>query len=275
MRICITGSSGFIGTHLVKKLRELNHELTLVDLKDGLDILNTQKMIELGQNQDCIIHLAAEISVPISNNYPLYYNQANIDRTLSMLESARINKIPRFIFASSAAVLKTNSVYAVTKLTGEYYCKLYSYLTGMKTICLRFFNVYGQGTDKGVIPTFLENIKNKKPLIIYGSGNQTRDFVYIDDVINAIILSLEYNDSGIFDVGSGTSITIKEIAELCYKLMRKKPNIKYKHGLKGDIYESHSNISRTIKQLGYHPSVDIEEGIKRMTECKKIIKRRV
>lgn len=263
MKILVTGSHGFIGSYLTDKLTELGHELTLVDLKNNCyysDILDNVQMLTLGQNQDAIIHLAALTSVQESNSNAFIYTETNINGTISLLESARFNKIPQFIFASSAAVIKPVSVYASTKIAGETYCKTYSYLYNFNSVILRFFNVYGNGS-KGIIPIILNSFKNNEKPTIYG-GNQTRDFVYISDVVDAIVLALEYKDTATFDVASGTSLSVNEIIKKCQQYIP--GEVIYKPELRGEIRVSESNISRTIKQLGYSPKINIDEGIKLM-----------
>lgn len=259
MKILITGSSGFVGTHLCKELYRLKHTLTKVDLVEGVTILDTLRMIELCQNQDAVIHLAAKTSVQESNTNIFPYNQTNIQGTLSVLEAVKVNKVPQFIFASSAAVYEPNSVYAVTKLAGEYYIKLYSYLYGFNSVILRFFNIYGKGS-KGIIPIFLNKLKCNEPLIIYG-GYQTRDFIHIDDIVSAIILSLGYGKQGTFDIGTGKSYSIDSIAQKCMQITGKKVDIIYKPDPIGEVKHSKANLINSINELGFIPEISIDEGI--------------
>tara|TARA_R110002020_G_scaffold59414_2_gene161965 strand:- start:285 stop:1208 length:924 start_codon:yes stop_codon:yes gene_type:complete len=249
-KVAVTGGAGFIGSHLVDRLISLGVEVVVLDNlstgkrenvnpKANLVICNipnstTDFLCEQTKDVDVIFHLAAKTAVQESIENPEMYNEINVGGTLKMLEICRLNNIPKFIFSSTSAIYgntktptsETNPVnpispYATTKLIGEKYCKLYNKIYGIDTVCLRYFNVYGnrmnnEGGYKLVMPIFKDQILNNKPLTINNDGEQRRDFVHVEDIVEANILSTIQKDScgEIFNVGSGKNYSVNEIADM-------------------------------------------------------------
>jgi UDP-glucose 4-epimerase len=229
---------------------------------------------------DYIFHQAAIPSVPRSIKNPLASNEVNVTGTLNVLSAARDQGIKKVIFASSSSVYgdtpnlpkredmtpNPQSPYAVTKLAAEYYCRVFTDVYGISTICLRYFNVFGarQNPDSqyaAVIPKFIKAIKEGKPPVIFGDGEQTRDFTFIKDVVHANILAAESKAFGIFNIGKGDRISINQLAQIILKLNGKE-NIKplYEKGRLGDIKHSLADISKA-QSFGYKPEYDVEKGI--------------
>jgi nucleoside-diphosphate-sugar epimerase len=249
--VLITGGAGFIGSHLADKLIEFGARVTILDnLSTGsIDNLKTiiqkinfingnindlQTCLKATHNQKIVFHLAAFVSVTESMQNPEKCNGTNINGTLNLLEACRINKVDKFIFSSSSAVygnkngmcIETDncnptSVYGYSKYIGEILCKQYWQLFGLKTICLRYFNVYGErqnpnGVYAAVVAKFNHCMKNNLPISIYGDGQQTRDFIHVDNVVEANIklsmLSNNFNCYGeSINIASGKSITLIEL----------------------------------------------------------------
>ena len=246
----VTGGAGFIGSHLVDKLIEQGIEVTILDnLSTGkkqninpkaefidCDIFKDTygDLIFLLNGADTVFHLAAKTTVQESIEKPSLYNNINVVGTLNLLEAAAAMKVKRFIFSSSSSVygnakvptsedhpLNPISPYALNKLIGEQYCKLYSEIYNIDTVCLRYFNVYGDRMNnegyKLVFPIFKEQILDNKPLTINNDGEQRRDFIHVDDVVRANILVAKHKNNfngDIYNVGNGKSYSINEIADM-------------------------------------------------------------
>ena len=246
----VTGGAGFIGSHLVDKLIEQGVEVTVLDnLSTGkkqninpkaefidCDIFKDTygDLIFLLNGADTVFHLAAKTTVQESIEKPSLYNNINVVGTLNLLEAAAAMKVKRFIFSSSSSVygnakvptsedhpLNPISPYALNKLIGEQYCKLYSDIYNLDTVCLRYFNVYGDRMNnegyKLVFPIFKEQILDNKPLTINNDGEQRRDFIHVDDIVRANILVAKHKNNfngDIYNVGNGKSYSINEIADM-------------------------------------------------------------
>jgi len=299
MKVLVTGGTGFVGCHLVKSLISKGHFPIIIDnLSTGnyrkikkfvdskkaqffvADIRNLKNLLNLPQ-PDSVIHLAAIASVVESIKNPRLVNDVNVTGTLNLLEFCRVKKIPQIIFISSAAVFgdyrkeisedsPTNptSVYGATKLFGEQYCRIYSSMFGLKSIILRLFNVYGPGQNEeyaGVISKFIERISKNKSPIIFGKGTQTRDFIYVDDVVDACTQALSYspkNNLEIFNVASGKSISVNNLANRCLKILNKKSlSPIHKKGEIG-VPNSSANIRKASKMLGFFPKTKLNDGLK-------------
>ena len=253
MRVLVTGGSGFIGTHLINRLLNDGHEIYNIDkipspaLPDHrqkiIDILDVDINDNIFKNIDCIIHLAAMVSVPKSFEDPVNSFGNNAFLTVKMLKIAKQHNIKKFFFASSAAVYgdkegtvsetditEPNSPYGLDKLVSEKYIRMYTQLWNVDHIILRFFNVFGEGQNPqyaGVITAFNIAAQNQQPLIIYGDGEQTRDFISVNDICNYIskLISIDVKNET-FNIGSGKSISIKTLAKqfgnnIIYKEARK------------------------------------------------------
>ena len=240
MRILITGGSGFIGTHLIKKLSSDGHDIYNLDKINSpalppdkqkiIDILDIDVNDVFFDNIDTIIHLAGMVSVPKSFEDPINSFGNNTFCTIKLLSAAHLHKIKKFIFSSSAAVYgskegavsetditEPNSPYGLDKLASEKYIQMYCQQWGIDYLIFRFFNVYGEGQNPqyaGVISAFNVAAQKKNPLIVYGDGEQTRDFISVNDVCNYVsrlIITVVKNE--IFNVGTGNSISINSLAK--------------------------------------------------------------
>jgi UDP-glucose 4-epimerase len=298
MNIFITGGTGFLGTHLTKCLVNQGHNITIFDnfsnsdpktfqtnnqikIIEG-DILNYPKLSNSMTNMDLVIHLAAQISVKDSINNPENTMKINVQGTQNLLESCLENKISNFIAASSAAVFGNQSImplteespknpispYGKSKLMMEEKIIEFSKQNNINSIILRFFNLYGAGQSiqyAGVITKFLENIKNNKNLEIYGKGEQTRDFIHVDDAITAFDLAIKninYKTGEIYNVGSGQSTTILELTQSILKISGKDLKIIHKSELEGDITHSLTSIDHITNDLSFTPKIPLEKGLK-------------
>lgn len=298
-KIIITGGAGFIGSTLVKRLSEKSNQIIVIDdlssgkynnIKD-VDTKGKIKFIkgtvtdvsllnQIFKDADYVFHQAAIASVPKSIKDPKKTNNVNLNGTLNILRVSRKQNIKKIVFASSSSIysettnkpIKENlslhplSPYAVTKLASEYYCKVFTEVYGIPTISLRYFNVYGPNQDPysdyaAVIPIFIKRVLQNKNPIIYGDGKQIRDFIFVDDVVNANILAAENKKTGVFNIASGKPITINDLAKLIIKLCRKKLDITYADPRVGDIKVSIADISKAKKILGYTPKFNLEDGL--------------
>jgi len=243
-------------------------------------ITNLSLLLKLFRGIDYVFHQAAIPSVPRSTKNPLVCHEANITGTLNVLLAARDNGVKKVIYASSSSVYgdtpnlpknetmlpNPQSPYAVTKLAGEYYCQVFKQIYDLDTVCLRYFNVYGPRQTPNtqyaaVIPLFIRRLSESKPPIIYGGGNQTRDFTFIRDIIGANIIAAESSAIGIFNIAKGESITINELARLLASLMGRNIEPIHKGPRSGDIRYSLADISRA-RAIGYEPQYSLEEGLR-------------
>ncbi len=249
------------------------------------DIRDYNQCLKSTEGIDIVLHQAALGSVQRSIEKPLDSNSANIEGTLNLLEASVKNKVKRFVYASSSSVYgdsvklpkdesmppNPKSIYAVTKLAAEYYCGLFNRLYSLESISLRYFNVFGrrQNPDSiysAVIPIFLKKITTgKKPPIIYGDGNQTRDFTYIDNVIYANYLAgfTENKDAfgNYYNVACGKNISLNEIITLLSKYFKKEINAVYSDERKGDVRHSLASLNKIKKDLDYSPATNFNDGL--------------
>ena len=291
-RVIVTGGAGFIGSHLVDKLVEQGIEVIIFDNLSTGDINNLNpkaKFVEqvdlcsLGtynksdfDGVDTIFHLAASTSVQESIKQPLKYNRNNINSVLNILTAASsIDSVKRVVFSSSSSVygdaktptsenhsLNPLSPYALNKLMGEQYCKLFSDIYDLDTVCLRYFNVYGDRmNDNGyklVFPIFKEQMLNDKPLSINNDGEQRRDFIHVDDVVNANILVAKHKSNfngDIYNVGSGTNYSVNEIADMF--------GGEKQYGNKViEPFETLAEIAKIDLDLDWRPKGDLKKWIK-------------
>lgn len=296
MKIVITGGAGFIGSNLAEVLSKdnANEVIVLDDLSTG-KLANTKEMaikfvngsitdLELLQtifkDVDYVLHQAAIPSVPRSINEPIASNNANITGTLNVLVAARDRNVKKVVYASSSSVYGDTpklpkredmtptplSPYAVTKLTGEHYCNVFNEVYGLKTVALRYFNVYGPKQDPhsdyaAVIPKFVSRVLRDEPPLIYGDGQQTRDFTFVKDVVTANIRAMKSDATGVFNIASGNRITIQELAELVMKLMDKDLGVILEEPRKGDVLHSLADVSKAKAGFGYEPGYRLETGL--------------
>ena len=300
----VTGGAGFIGSHLAEGLLSKGCEVTVFDnlstgrlsnlnqIKDHItfynaDIRDRETFKKAASTCDVIFHQAAMVSVPRTVDNPIESAMVNEMGTLFVLEAARRNNIGQVVLASSSAVYgddpvlpkhenmnpKPQSPYAVQKLTGEFYASLYCDLYNLNTVTLRYFNVYGPRQDpsspySGVISIFMNRACSKETPVIYGDGNQYRDFVFVKDVVEANLLAARVSDAkgSIFNIGSGRFIRIKRLWEMISELADINIKPEYEPPRRGDIMESVASIDYAEKTLGFKPEYSFEEGLKQTFE---------
>jgi UDP-glucose 4-epimerase len=297
MRIFITGGAGFIGIHLCKKLLELNHDVTVYDnfsnsLQENFistinqkvtlifgDILDNSKLVTSMKNHDIVIHLAAKISVPESIKNPKLTFDVNVNGTQNVLNACLQNNITKIIATSTAAVYQNTSTkiildeasivepqspYGESKLEMEN--KIIDFVSthNIDATILRFFNVFGIGQSleyAGVITKFKENIQNNSSLIIFGDGTVTRDFVHVDDIVDAIILAIPHLKNPIYNIASGVSTSISNLAETMIAISGKDIEIIYQSSRSGDILFSAADISLAKENLKFNPKISLKNGL--------------
>ena len=301
MRYLVTGGAGFIGSNIVDELIRRNHQVVVLDdlsagkeanlagVRQKIDF-RTGTITDLATIQsackgvDYVIHLAARTSVPKSVKDPIGSNSVNIDGTLNVLVAARDAKVRRFVFAASSSAYGETptlpkvetmqpdpiSPYGVTKFVGELYAQVFGRVYGLENACLRYFNVFGPRQDptsqySGVLSRFMLAILRNEQPTIYGDGEQTRDFTYIDNVVDVTLRACEGKDASgkIFNGGTGARISLNEVVKLLGTITGKKIEPKYDPPRSGDIRDSQADISLARKGLGYEPLVHFEEGLKR------------
>ena len=298
MNILITGGLGQVGSYLTEELSKGEHNrVTVLDnfssnIKDFVvpqevvvvegDILNKGLVDKLVSESDFIIHTAAQVSVVNSIENPIQDAEVNISGTLNLLNAARKSDIRRFIYISSAAVYgepvylpidekhpaNPMSPYGLSKLTGERYTMLFHSLYGLPVVCLRLFNIYSprQNPDSpysGVITKFIERARLDKPPVIFGDGNQTRDFVSIHDVIDVVVKCIECDDAvgEVFNVGTGVATTVNELARLCSDM-----EPEYEKAQSGDIRDSYADADKLRELVGCVPAQSLENGLKELLQ---------
>ena len=295
----VTGGAGFIGSHLVDGLLSKGCEVTVIDdlstghlsnlgnNKDHItfykaDIRDQQALEKAAKDCDIIFHQAAVVSVPRTVDNPVDSAMVNEMGTLFVLEAARKNNVKRVVFASSSAVYgddpvlpknenmnpKPQSPYAVQKLFGEFYARLYLDLYGLETVCLRYFNVYGPRQDpsspySGVISIFMARASSKEPPVIYGDGNQYRDFIFVKDVVrfNLLAANIDKASGKIFNVGTGRFIRINRLWEMISHMAGLDIEPEYKPPRSGDIIESVADIDSAGKAIGFEPYYSFKKGL--------------
>lgn len=297
MNYLITGAAGFLGAALSNQLVKEGHQVRgLDDLSTGDpvklspevyftrgDINDRPKLWSLLQDIDCVFHLAARVSVPESMLYPRDYNIVNVGGTVTLMEAARDVGIKRVVFASSGTVYgnhknqplredaepRPRSPYAVSKLSAEYYIRTIGAIANIDTVCLRIFNAYGPGqhipvSHPPVIPSFIRQALRNGTIVINGNGNQTRDYVYVDDVVNAIISAATAPkiDNMVINIGSGRELSIKDLVKSVLDVTGGRPQVVYNQ--RGDSGVSHlrADIGLAGKKLNYKPSIDLENGLR-------------
>lgn len=292
MRILITGGAGFIGSHFVEHFHRDHEVLVLDNLRSGYlenlaglshtfhrdSVEDFDALVRLCEGVEAVFHLAAMISVPESMENPVECVRINTLGTLNVLEAARRAGVRKVVFASSAAVYGDNpavpkvetmlpepkSPYAVTKLDGEYYLRMYRNEWGLGCAGLRFFNVFGPRQDPGsqyaaAIPIFIYRALRGQDIIIYGDGTQVRDFIFVRDVVAAGLLACEKGED-VYNVARGEYITIRHLAELVVELTGSSSKITFAEQRPGDIHTSYADISR-LTGLGFRPTADQRAGL--------------
>ena len=293
--VIITGGLGFIGSNLAERLIK-NNEVTIIDDEstgkmenikhlesDNLNVIKGSitdlNLTDIFKGHDYVFHQAALPSVPRSIQDPKGSNEANITGTLNVLVAAKDAGIKKVVCASSSSVygdtptlpksedmpVNPLSPYAITKMTGEFYCKVFQELYGLQTVSLRYFNVFGPRQDptsqySAVIPKFVDAILNNKSPVVYGDGEQSRDFSYIKHVVDANILACESDKTGVYNIACGRRITINQLIDMINEILGKDVEPTYSEARAGDIKHSLADISKA-SLFGYEPKSDFKQEL--------------
>jgi nucleoside-diphosphate-sugar epimerase len=307
MRYLVTGGAGFIGSNIVDELvRRGHHVVVLDDLSSGKEanLSGVRSKIDFREGTitdlptvqsackgvDYVLHLAARTSVPKSVIDPLETNRVNIDGALNVLVAARDAKVRRFVFAASSSAYGETptlpkvetmppepiSPYGVTKFVGELYAQVFGRAYGLENASVRYFNVFGPRQDptsqySGVLSRFMLAVIEGQQPVVYGDGEQSRDFTYIDNIVDETLRACEAKGASgkVFNGGTGARVTLNQVLRLLEKITGKKIAAKYDPPRTGDILHSQADISLAANVLGYKPIVLFEEGLKRTWEWYK------
>lgn len=302
-RFLITGGAGFIGSNIADRLLEKGNHVRIIDnlfsgkrenLKNALtskdcefiegDIRDIRTVRNACKDVDFVLHEAAIPSVPRSIDDPLSTNDVNINGTLNILKASLENKVRRIVYAASSSAYGDTAVlpkkedmppsplspYAVSKLTGEYYCRVFTNVYGLETVSLRYFNIFGPRQDPNstyaaVIPKFITAILKGESPLVNGDGEQSRDFTYIENVIQANINACYSKGAAgmMFNIACGARFTLNDLIRQLEGIMNKKANQKYMPPKKGDVKHSQADITNASKHLDYRVMVDFNEGLKK------------
>lgn len=307
-RILVTGGAGFIGSHIVGRLLDESYDVTVIEnfskgkmenlapFQGRADIhivkgdIRDLKLVRRVMNDvDAVFHEAAFVSIVLSIEDPLLVHDVNVTSTLNLLKAAADSNVKRFVFASSAAVYgepssplmvedmptAPTSPYGVSKLAAESYTRSFYKTYGLETVVLRYFNVYGprqsfdiQSGYGGVITLFLQRLAKNMNLTIYGDGEQTRDFVYVEDVVEANILSLHSQNAvgGFFNIGSGCRTSVNELVQVLRDSLKKDIQVVYADPRPGEVKHGYADIDKAKSTLGYVPRFNFKEGIARLID---------
>jgi len=303
----VTGGAGFIGSNIVRGLIEQGHETRVVDdlstghkgnldgLTDALvlhegTVLDPALLREAFAGADYVLHQAALASVPRSVKDPAATNAANVDGTLNVLLAARDAGVRRVVYASSSSVYgdtpvlpkqedmvpNPQSPYAVSKLAAEHYCRAFTRVYGLETVSLRYFNVYGPRQDPksqyaAVVPIFIRKLMAGEPPTVFGDGEQSRDFTYVEDVVAANIQAAEAPGAAgaVVNLGCGERHTLNELIALLQEMTGRHVAPEYAEPRAGDVKHSQADVSRARELIGYDPRVSFEDGVQRTLEWYK------
>ncbi len=298
----VTGGAGFIGSHLVTAILERGAEVRVLDnfatgKREHLELFNGRASVVEGdvrdnalverlmEDVDYVLHLAAVVSVPQSMHNPALTNDVNVNGTLNILAAARKFNVKRAVFSSSCAVYGDNpqlplseqsttqplSPYAASKLIGEVYCQTYYRAYGLPTVCLRYFNIYGPRQDPNgdyaaVIPKFVQRLKAGQAPLIYGNGQQTRDFVYVGDVVRANLLACEHPQASgrVFNIASGQGTSLLDLAAIVSSLAPRPIQPQFAPPREGDILHSRGDGACAHATLGFQPTMRLDEGLRQL-----------
>jgi UDP-glucose 4-epimerase len=298
-KILVTGGAGFIGSHLVKRLVDDGHEVTVLDIllrgnkleKEILskvnfvngDVKDSELVNKLGKGCEIVYHFSAVLGVDVVADNPVETMETEILGLKNVTDAALLHKIEKIIYASTSGVyghsaieksatetiqLDPRTSYAIAKRYNEIYLKALYEEKGLTSISLRFFNVYGKRQDnRMVVPRFLEQALRNESITVYGDGNQTRDFTYIDDTIEACIkLTGKMSGSEIFNVANEDEITIQQLAEAIVKVTGSKSKISYIEAPKKrydyEVERRYGSSEKLFKETGFRPDTDLEKGLK-------------
>ena len=295
-RILVTGGAGFIGSNLVDRLLAVGHDVTVVDNMSsgglynlGASLNNRRLRVHQGDfgdprfmrsqlpRTDVVIHLAALTSVFYSIAHPDLVHKVNVGGTITLLQACMKHSVRRFVLASSASVYGNNrpplteelpldplSPYAASKVSAEAFVQSFYSSYGIESVILRFMNVYGPRSKDSVMAYFLKAIKRKEPLVIYGDGKNTRDFVHVSDVVDSIISAIgtDASRADVFNIGTGRPTSVNELVNLMQGFLRSR-SLKAIHrpGRGGEVKDSYASISKATRVLRYGPKVDLSSGV--------------
>jgi UDP-glucose 4-epimerase len=302
-RVLVTGGAGFIGSNLVRALVQRGDEVRVLDNYStgnrtnlaGLDVeivegelRSYERVHNAIRGVEVVFHQGALPSVPRSVQDPLTTSAVNVEGTLNVLLAARDEDVRRVIFSSSSSVygnsgtlprsetmpLDPISPYAVAKLAAERYCVSFSRVyPGFETVVLRYFNVFGPNQDPksqyaAVVPRFITAIATAEPITIYGDGEQSRDFTYISNIVEANLLAADAKDASgqIFNIAAGVAASVNELSELIGRALDKPVERRFEPPRAGDVRDSWADVTAARNVLGYRPAVDLEEGLRRTIE---------
>ena len=304
MRYLVTGGAGFIGSHTVDELVRRGHGVVVLDdLSSGKEenlgevrskitfmkgsITDLEAVQRAMHQAEYVIHLAARTSVPRSVKDPIDTNRINVEGTLNVLVAARDNRVKRVVFAASSSAYGETptlpkkesmqslpiSPYGVSKYVGELYAQTFGRCYGLENVCLRYFNIFGPRQDpdspySGVLSRFAAAFLQDEPPVVFGDGEQTRDFTYVDNAVQANLLASEAPGASgfVFNVGTGDRYSLNQTLEILRGLSAKKLPAKYEPAREGDIRDSQADITAARELLGYEPTVRFEEGLERTYE---------
>ncbi|HJU63862.1 MAG TPA: SDR family oxidoreductase [Candidatus Binatia bacterium] len=307
-RYLVTGGAGFIGSHIVRRLVEegelvrvvdnlsTGQSIRLKDVRDSIefvegDLADQRVSDEAVRGVAYVLHQAAVPSVQRSVCDPIGTNRSNVTATLNVLESCRKAGVRRLVFAASSSAYGDTEVlpkveempanplspYALQKFVGERYCKLYYDLYGLETVSLRYFNVFGPDQDphseySAVIPKFINKLLAREPLTVYGDGEQSRDFTYVENVVQANVLALRAiaAPGNVCNVGCGEKVTLNELIRLLEAILGIKAKVNYTAPRAGDVRHSLADLGLARRILGYEPKVMVKEGLKRTAETFRV-----
>jgi len=304
MRYLVTGGAGFIGSNTVDELVRRGHSVVVLDdLTSGKEenlaevrskitfmkgsVTDLEAVQKAMHQAEYVIHLAARTSVPRSVKDPLETNRINVDGTLNVLIAARDNRVKRLVFAASSSAYGETptlpkvetmqsspiSPYGVSKYVGELYAQTFGRCYGLENVCLRYFNIFGPRQDpdspySGVLSRFATAFLEEEQPVVFGDGEQTRDFTFVENAVQANLLACEAPSAngGLFNVGTGTRISLNQTLEALRDITGKRLAARYEAPREGDIHDSQADISKARQVLGYEPTIQFEEGLTRTFE---------
>ncbi len=294
MKILITGGAGFIGSNIVEHFHQTDDVIVLDNLRSGFkrnlagfratfvrgSVTDKAAVENAARGADYIFHLAALVSVPESVENPRETVDINVHGTLNVLEAARTHGVKKVVISSSAAIYGDNPVvpkvelmvpepkspYAITKLDAEYYAKMYTSEFAVPVVCLRYFNVFGPRQNPksqyaAAVPIFIDRAIRNQDITIYGDGEQTRDFVFVKDVVAANVLAARSAATGVFNIACGGRITINDLARTIIALTKSSSTIIHAGERAGDVKHSQADIGLATA-LGFRPAYTLQEGLK-------------
>lgn len=294
MKILITGGAGFIGSNIVEHFHQTDEVVVLDNLRSGFErnlapfrvtfihgsVTDRSAVEQAATGVDYIFHLAAMVSVPESVENPRETVDINVHGTLNVLEAARTHGVKKVVISSSAAIYGDNPVvpkvesmmpepkspYAVTKLDAEYYAKMYTNEFSTPVVCLRYFNVFGPRQNPksqyaAAVPIIIDKALRNQDITIYGDGEQTRDFVFVKDVVAANVLAARSAATGVYNIACGGRITINDLARTIIALTKSSSAIVYAGERAGDVKHSQADIGRAVG-IGFQPKYTLETGLK-------------